>query len=536
MKFSAQELNSISDAIRRERERRKYSRLVDFIRGSWPILEGNSQYVHNWHIDLICEHLEAFYNKEIENLLVNMPPGCMKSLITSVNFPVWVWTKNPQKRFLTASYGQELATRDAVKSRNIIDSPWFVDLWGRGVKIERGQNQKTKYENTEGGWRLATSVGGRGTGEHPDFKIIDDPHSAAEAQSDTERQTALDWYDQTLSSRGISRDSQTAVNMQRLHELDLSGHIIASEEFAEGWDHLCLPMRFEPHRYTSTIGRDHRKKDGELLWPALFSERKVKVLEAKLGEYGAAGQLQQRPAPPGGGILRVGHIQLWPANKPLPAFDLIIQSYDTAFKEPTKSEKKEKALNPDDSACSVYGIFLRENQTRGIMILDAWNEQLSYPRLKKRVLSDWDAYYAGDDKGRKGKRADYMIIEDKASGQSLIQDLHQANVPALESNPGRMGKIERAHLVAPILELDVIYVIESSKRPNQPISWVKELLEQLEKFPNAKKDDLTDSFTQAILFIKNNRLIELVEYEDSETPEENYNRTKSSGNNPYGRK
>lgn len=531
MRFSSTELNQISGAIQRERGRRKYSRLVDFIRGSWPTLEGTATYFHNWHIELICDHLEGLIDDRIENLLINIPPGCMKSLITSVNFPVWAWTKNAEWRFLTASYGQELATRDAVKSRSLIDSPWFQDLWGNSIRIDRGQNQKTKYQNTAGGWRLATSVGGRGTGEHPDFKIIDDPHSAAEAQSDAERLTGLEWYDQTLSSRGVSRNSKTAINMQRLHEKDLSGHVMASDEFETDWDHLCLPMRFEPGRYTSSLGEDPRTTPGELLWPALFTERKVKSLSTKLGEYGTAGQLQQRPAPAGGGILKTKHFQLWPANKPLPAFDLIIQSYDTAFKTPTKTEEKAKATDPDSSACSVYGLFTLPDKRKGVLVLDCWAEQITYPTLRKRVLRDWGAFYGGDDKGRKGSRADVLLVEDKASGQSLIQDLHQANIPALAYNPGRADKVERAHLVAPLFELDVVWVMESTKRPGQFISWAKPLVDQSGKFPKGDHDDLVDTLTQALLYVKNNRLIEMPDYEDQEEHEVDYSVKRK---NPYG--
>lgn len=530
MRFSAQEIRLISEAVQRERVRRKFSHLMDFVRGSWPILEGSGNFVPNWHIELICDHLEGLIDGRVNNLLINVPPGCMKSLLTSVNFPVWAWTKDPELRFLTASYGQELAIRDAVKSRSLIESPWFRDLWGNVVQLGRGQNQKIKYENSVGGWRLATSVGGRGTGEHPDFKIIDDPHSAAEAQSEAERQTALDWYDQTLSSRGVSRDSQTVLAMQRLHEEDLSGHIIESEEFVEEWDHICLPMRFEPGRYNSSIGKDPRTKPDELLWPKLFTERKVRNLSIKLGEYGTAGQLQQRPSPAGGGILKIKHVQLWPSSRPLPALDMVIQSYDTAFKTPSQAEQKRKATDPDHSACSVYGLFTLPDKRRGLLVLDCWADHVSYPKLRKRVIDDWGAFYGGDDRGRRGSRADVLLVEDKASGQSLIQDLHQANIPAVAFNPGRADKQERAHMVAPLFELDVVYVLESSKRPGQFISWAQAFMDQVEGFPNAKKDDLVDTLTQALLYVKNNRLIEMPVYEDDEEEPVDYSR---SSRNPY---
>ena len=452
------------------------------------------------------------------------------SLLTSVAFPVWCWTQNPTTRFLTGSYGQDLATRDALRSRYLIESSWFQELWGNQIIIDSGQNQKTKYQNTSGGWRLATSVGGRGTGEHPDIKLVDDPHNVKEAESDTERQGALDWFDMTLSSRGVSRDARTAVIMQRLHERDLSGHIMAKPEFQSEWEHICLPMTFEPHRYTSTIGKDPRAETGEpLLWPNLFDERKVRLLSQALGEYGTAGQLQQRPAPPGGGILKTKHVQLWPSSRGIPAIEYILQSYDTAYKDP----KKEGKTDPDPSACTVYGIFTAPDNLPAILLLDAWQEQIPYPVLRTRVLRDWKAFYGGNDRGRSGRRADAIMVEEKSSGISLIQDLNLANVPVFAYNPGRADKVARAHMAAPLFELDRFYVLESTKRPNQAISWAQPLIDQMEKFPNAQHDDLVDTFTQAIIYIKNQRLVELPYFENDEDNTVDY-AGKKKKTNPYG--
>lgn len=506
MKMNARELGELARAVHLEKQRRKYTSLVDFVRAAWPIMEGGTDYRHNWHIDLISEHLEAVFRKEIDNLLMNVPPGCMKSLLTTVAFPVWCWTLDPTTRFLTASYGQDLSTRDALRSRYLIESPWFQELWGGFITLDAGQNQKTKYQNTDGGWRLATSVGGRGTGEHPDIKIVDDPHNVKEAESDSERQTALDWFDMTLASRGVSRNARTCVIMQRLHEFDLSGHIMEKDTFATEWEHICLPMRYEPNRYTSTIGKDPREDTKEeLLWPSLFDEKKVSILSKSLGEYGTAGQLQQRPSPPGGGILKISHVQLWPSSRGIPAIEFILQSYDTAYKDP----KKEGKTDPDPSACTTYGIFTAPDNLPAVLLLDAWTDQIPYPVLRSRVLRDWKATYGGDDKTRKGRKADAILVEEKASGISLIQDLQLANVPVTAYNPGNADKVARAHLAAPLFELDRFYVLESTARPGQAISWAQPLITQMEKFPNAKHDDLVDTFTQAIIYIKNNRLIEL---------------------------
>ena len=152
-------------------------------------------------------------------------------------------------------------------------------------------------DTVDGGWRIATSVGGVGTGEHPDRIIIDDPHTAIQACSELERQRAIDWYTQTVSTRGVARETRTIVIMQRLHERDLSGHLLEMG----GWKHICWPMRFEPARADPL---DIRTESGELFWPELFPEETVRQLERDLGPYGAAGQLQQRPAPEGGGLFK----------------------------------------------------------------------------------------------------------------------------------------------------------------------------------------------------------------------------------------
>lgn len=537
MKFTAQELNAISSALALEAERRKYRRLADFVRGAWPIIEGSTQaYRHNWHIDLIAEHLELAYEGSIQNLILNVPPGSMKSIISSVGFPAWVWSQRPGLRFLSASYAEDLSLRDAVRTRTLIDSTWFQRLWGAKTQINKTENQKRKYATTAGGWRLATSVGGRGTGEHPDFKIIDDPHNVKQAESDAERQSALDWYDLTLSARGASRDARTIVIMQRLHEKDLTGHIMAKEEFKEEWEQVCIPMRFEPNRYTSTIGSDPRAKSGEeLLWPELFPERKVRKLELALGEYGAAGQLQQRPSPAGGGIIKVEHFQLWPAGKALPALEFILQSYDTAFKAPSASIQKKRNAVPDYSACSTWGLFTHPKDKKpAILLLDAWEEHLTYPKLRKKAIGDWDAYYGGTDDGkRKGRRPDACIIEDKASGQSLIQDMNQAGIPVIPYNPGRADKVQKAHLAAPVIELDRFYVIESSARPGAWIGWADFMRKRLEKFPNDEFDDIVDTVTQAAIYFKDQRILTLDMVDPEEEPDDADKEARRRPPNPY---
>ena len=287
------------DAVRRERDTRKAEdSLYEFMEQAWGIVEPGVTFKGNWHLKAICDHLEAVSTGEINNLVINIPPGCCKSILVSVMWPAWEWTRNPKLRYMGASYGADLAIRDAMKCRDIVLSEWYQERWPE-VQIRAGADQKTKYELITGGWRMATSVGGRATGEHPDRKIVDDPLSASQADSDAERESANTWFDRTLSTRGESRGARTVVVMQRLHERDVTGHIIAD---LTGYEHLCLPMKYEGNRGKTSIGwEDPRTTEGSLLWPEMFPAKSVDKLERLLGEYGHAGQLQQRPAPAGGG-------------------------------------------------------------------------------------------------------------------------------------------------------------------------------------------------------------------------------------------
>jgi len=510
------------DAVRRAKlQRAAEGSLIEFAKQSWDIIEPGAQFVDGWHLRAIADHLEAITLGEIQNLIINIPPGCCKSILVSVIWPAWEWIKHPGNRVLGASYGADLAIRDAQKCRDIVMHDWYQSRWGH-VQIRKGADQKTKYELTSGGWRLATSVGGRATGEHPDRKIVDDPTNAAQAASDAERSTANLWFDRTLSTRGKSRGARTVVVMQRLHEQDLTGHILSSER---GYEHLCLPMEYEApaKRHVTSIGwEDPRSKVGSLLWPELFPTKSVEELKTELGSYGTAGQLQQRPSPEGGGILRVDHFQLWPADAALPAFDYVVQSYDTAF------EEKE---NNDPSACSAWGVFDHKGK-RGAMLLDAWADHLPYPKLRKKVVEEWHSVYGKSDT-RKGKKADAVLIEKKASGQSLLQDLRAANIPATPYLPVG-GKVPRAHQAAPILELDCLWIPESSKRKGEVVPWAQPFVDQCEKFPNAEHDDYVDTFTQAMIYLRDAGWFELDRADDDPIEEFDYHKARKARVNPYG--
>lgn len=512
------------DAVRRAKLQRLAERdLIEFMKQSWGIIEPGLDFKDNWHLRAIADHLMAVSTGEIENLIINIPPGCCKSLLVSVAWSPWEWTKNPGLRILGASYGSDLAIRDAQKCRDIITSDWYQERWSN-VQMKKGSDQKTKYELTGGGWRMATSVGGRATGEHPDRKIVDDPHNAKQAESDAERGAAITWFDRTLSTRGESRGARTVVVMQRLHEQDVTGHIL-SEQY--GYEHLCLPMEYEApkKKHVTSIGwSDPRTAPGSLLWPEMFPAPSVTKLKKLLGEYGTAGQFQQRPSPEGGGILKTSHFQLWLKKWELPVFELIVQSYDGAYDDDATSDN-------DPCACTVWGIF-EERGKRGAMLLDAWDEHLGYPKFRKKVLEEWQSVY-GKTAQRKGRKTDHVLMENKSSGISILQDLRAANIPAVPYNPGRNSKVQRAHNIAPVHELDCIYIPESAKEPGTFVTWARPFVEQVAKFPNAEHDDYVDTYTQALHFLRDSGHFELAFAELDEVEEVDYAEKKRKSGNPY---
>jgi hypothetical protein len=278
------------------------------VKAAWPEVE-SAPFRDNWHIGAICEHLQAVTAGQIPKLLLNIPPACSKSLLVSVFWPMWEWVEDPTVRWFFASYDLSLSVRDSVKCRRLLGSDWFKERWGQCVRLKGDQNQKTYYETDQGGYRLATSIGGHGTGEHPDRIVVDDPHDVKGAVSDTEREAVLTWWDQTMATRGMTRKARQVIVMQRLHVHDLSGHVLSQG----GFTHICLPMRFEHGRMATTPldWNDSRKEEGELLAPHYLTEEMVRDKEKQLGTYGTASQFQQRPVPRSGGMFK----QEWFADK-----------------------------------------------------------------------------------------------------------------------------------------------------------------------------------------------------------------------------
>jgi predicted phage terminase large subunit-like protein len=264
-------------------------RLKEFVRFAWNWIEPRA-FRDNWHIDVICEHLEAINRGEIDRLLINIPPRHGKSLIFSVFWPVWTWlqenieidgedipTCGPGTRFLFASYSERLSIRDSLRCRNVIRHPVFRRNYD--LQISPDQDQKIRFDIVGGGYRVATSVNGLATGEGGDIIGVDDPHNVKKAESEAVREETVRWFAEVLPSRfNDQRYGALAVIMQRVHERDVSGYILSE---GLGYTHLCLPARYEKN-HPFPCKADRRTKEGELLW---MSEAELQKIEKPLGKY-----------------------------------------------------------------------------------------------------------------------------------------------------------------------------------------------------------------------------------------------------------
>jgi len=281
--------------------------LAGFVREAWHVLEPETEYIHNWHVDAICKHLEAVTSGRITRLLINVPPGTMKSLLVSVLWPAWEWSQGKRSlRYLTTSFAEDNATRDARKTRDLILSDWYQALWPEVRLVRRGD---MSFANSDTGWRECSAFGSL-TSKRGDRLGIDDPHSTDTAESDVERATTTRRFREGATNRlNDMRRSAMVVVMQRLHEEDISGTII---KHRMGFVHLCLPMEFEPDRRCQTIVdgevffEDPRTTAGELLDPIRFPRDVVEALKRDMGPYAYAGQYQQTPGPRDGAFFEKG--------------------------------------------------------------------------------------------------------------------------------------------------------------------------------------------------------------------------------------
>jgi predicted phage terminase large subunit-like protein len=478
-----------------------------FLKSAWKYID-TSTWQDGWAIQAVAEHLEAVCDGSIRKLCINIPPRHSKSSLVSVAYPAWTWaqrhkghTSGPNVRFLVASYAQQLVLRDSVRCRRLIESPWYQKLWGSEFSLTGDQNTKSRFSNDKGGERLITSVGAAVTGEGGDVLLIDDPNAAQEAFSEASTIATIEWWDGAMSTRlNDARRGAYVLIQQRLSEMDLTGHI--QEKQSDGWDFLVLPAEYEPDRkcYTSIGWEDPRTKEGELLWPERFGPDEMKGYKSILGPFGFAGQMQQRPEPAGGGIIKREYWQTWDSAE-YPPMDYILATVDTAYTEKTEN---------DPSAMTVWGVF-SEDVTGSVnrildadgrpmyaerasylhapkvMLMYAWTERLEFHQLVEKVAIT-----------AKRLKVDKLLIEAKASGISVAQEIrrlysHEGFGVQLV-NPGALDKVARLHSVQHIFADLIVHA------PNK--EWAETTITQVAQFPKGRHDDLVDCTSMAVRHLR----------------------------------
>jgi len=489
--------------------------LKRFVAEAWHVVEPGKEFKSGWHIDAICEHLTYVSLGDIDDLVINIPPRHSKSTVVAVMWPAWEWTWNPSTQWLFATYASSLTIRDSVKCRRLIQSPWYQERFGDCYQLSSDLNQKGRFDNDYYGYRLATSVGGTATGEGGDRIVVDDAHNMKEINSDTIRAGVIDWWRDTMSTRGNDMKKLGRVIIaQRGHHQDLPGHVLSTG----GWVHLNLPGYFMPKtrcitkakkeskrvipadpeiwtfgdhiaplRKEQLIFTDPRKVENDLLQEDRFGPEEMAKLSMELTERGFESQIQQNPSAKGGNIMKEHHWREW-VEPELPELSMIIQSYDTAFEEDEEHDysarttwgvfEYEERLNPKLPWTAQY-----KGQTRLCLImLERLNKRMEFPELRDNAMQAAELW-----------KPDKVLIEKKASGHSLAQEMRRANLPVARIKVTD-SKFVRAHAASLVLERGCVFYVKRN--------WASEVISQCGNFPADDHDDLVDTCTMAMLWLR----------------------------------
>jgi len=445
--------------------------LSHFVRSAWNIIEPGTKYLHNWHIDLICEYLTAVQQQQIKKLIINIPFRQSKSILASIMFPCWTWIHQPTSRWIFASYAQDLSTELSVKRRRIIQSEWYQSKWGGKDKITTDTNIKTWFANSQEGSMLATSVGGSITGKGGNYLLGDDVLKTEEAQSDVKRKAANDWFDNTFSTRLNDRKKDAIILiMHRLHIDDLTGHLLRKKfEGDHQYEVLTLPMVETKDRIISypISQKQIQRREGDILWEARNGIQEIQAIKEEMGTAGFEAQCQQSPQIKSGNLIKR---EWWKYYKEIPSYTAKYQSLDTAIK--TKEEN-------DYTACITMVVT-----KTGYYITDVWRFKVEAPELKRAVIQQYHK-----------ELPTAVIVEDKASGQGLIQEIkRETSIPIIGIQVSG-DKKERLNAQSPTIEAGKVYLPENA-------GWVVDFVDELSAFPSGRHDDQIDALSQLLKYAK----------------------------------
>jgi predicted phage terminase large subunit-like protein len=421
-----------------------------------------ARYAHNWHIDAISEYLGACARGEVRRLIINLPPRMLKSTLVSVAWPAWLLGQDARARMMVASYAQSLATKHSTDCRLVMQSAWYRRAFP-DTRLSADQNEKDKFVTTARGQRLAVSVGGAAIGEGGNILIVDDPLNPLQAMQRSQRESTNAWFDHSFATRLDDKQrGAMVVVMQRLHAEDLSGYLLRKG----GWEHLCLPA-IAPEAASVTVGRFHyARAAGEALHPAREPEPVLRALQQEMGSTHFSAQYQQAPRMDEGAMVK----SAWLARYVQVPQGRVVQSWDTAIKA---------GAQHDASACAT---FVRHEGVH--YLVDLLQVRLEYPELKRLMVTHAARF-----------QPEVMLIEDKASGQSLLQDLRrETELPVLACLP-QGDKQMRLARVTPLMEAGRLALPHAAP-------WLAEAEMQLLQFPDYPHDDAVDAISQYLNWVR----------------------------------
>jgi predicted phage terminase large subunit-like protein len=452
-----------SDSILlREALRRDFA---SFVARSFQTVSPGIAYMHAWYIEAMAWHLTQCAHGRIKRLLITLPPRSLKSITASVAFPAWLLGRDSSARIICASYSSELSAKHARDGRAIMESRWYRELFPT-TRIDPSKNAELELTTTKKGFRYGTSVDGTLTGRGGQFIILDDPLKPSDALSEAKRTAVCQWFENTLYSRLDSkRDDVIIVVQQRVHAEDLVGYLLSK---GEDWVHLDLPAIAE-ERQVVALGPDevHVRREGDLLHPEREPREVLERVRAAMGTFAFSSQYQQRPIPPEGNLLRWDWFRLVDTVPQRQAGDVVAQSWDTA--------SKAEQLN-DYSVCTTW---LRRDKNH--YLVDVYRRRLEYPALKRAVLEQAERH-----------KPDSILIEDKGTGTSLLQELRQHHLVGIVPEGDKVtrmatqsGKIEAGKVNLP-----------------RQAPWLEDFQREVLQFPEGRYDDQVDSLSQYLGWVK----------------------------------
>ena len=456
--------------------------LADFIRLAWPTIEPGTDYASNWHIDLLSEYLEAVEAGQITRLLVNVPPRSTKSLMISVCYPAWAWIQHPEMRFIKSSYSDYLSRKHNILTRMLIKSPWYQQRWGDRFRIVDDIDRQYVFENDHRGMQFSTSVGGTLTGEGGDRIIVDDPQNPKQADSEVERERAIEYMKTVVPTRlNEQTKGVIIVVMQRLHEWDVSGYLLEQEGT---YEHVCLPAFAEEKQVIRfpMSGKEFAREKGDLLDPVRYPEQVLQQLKKDMSSEVFSAQFQQRPAPAEGLIFK----REWLGNyyRELPEGLEIITSWDLPF---------EGTATSAECACVVWG-----RKDANVYLLDLVHEHMEFTRTVEvfKLMA------------QKYPKAAAHVIENKGNGAALLSALRPQYPGLIPYNP-TVGKEARARSITPMYEAGNVLLPDPAvfKRP-----WLDSFVEQHLSFPKGKYKDIVDAANQGLLYYRDRPQIQIIRF------------------------